>query len=86
MGRGVSDVVKLGTSCPSIPMPGFASPGQAQLCAGLAPPSATASAALLLTQQAPLFPGCLQIQVPPFVQAGDMVVVETAERSFVRRA
>ncbi|KAL4429613.1 hypothetical protein ABPG77_008662 [Micractinium sp. CCAP 211/92] len=30
--------------------------------------------------------GGVEIQVPPFVQAGDMVVVETAERSFVRRA
>ncbi|KAL4458372.1 hypothetical protein ABPG75_013237 [Micractinium tetrahymenae] len=30
--------------------------------------------------------GGIEIQVPPFVQAGDMVVVETAERSFVRRA
>lgn len=30
--------------------------------------------------------GGIEIQVPPFVQAGDRVVVETGERSFVRRA
>ena len=30
-------------------------------------------------------PACLQVQVPPFVQRGDAVVVDTAERTFVRR-
>lgn len=29
--------------------------------------------------------GGIEVQVPPFVQAGDSVVVDTAERSFVRR-
>ncbi|KAI7840227.1 hypothetical protein COHA_006009 [Chlorella ohadii] len=29
--------------------------------------------------------GGIEIQVPPFVQAGDSVVVDTAERTFVRR-
>ena len=30
-------------------------------------------------------PARLQVQVPPFVQRGDAVVVDTAERTFVRR-
>jgi elongation factor P len=30
--------------------------------------------------------GGVEVQVPPFVQTGDVIVVNTEERSFVRRA